>query len=192
MSVNTLINDFGKKLVTDLRSSLNSKVNFVGGGDSKLSGKIRYNIRTTANGIVFELIMPGYGKILNDGRAPGHGPNKGGNGKVSKKGQEGIGVWGQRKGYIKSFINKDLERRKKLQAEAKDRNNLRKYKTLKPLTFQKGTDAFAFVVSRTLKEKGYEGNQFIDEVLDDGRLDLIKVAIASELKRNVIVEIQRN
>ena len=163
-----ILEDFGQRLVTDLQQSLRDNgVTFGGGGDSKIQP--RFNIERTSNGLEFQLLMAEEWYWVDKGRRPG---------KVSRKGKEALESWGERKGYIGDFINKDLERREKKRAESKRQFS----KSLKKLPFDKGKRAFAFVVARTITEKGYKGNDFFEEVIKDGRVKILLEDIKEFIK----------
>lgn len=156
-----ILEDFGQQLVTDLRQKLTDRgVTFGGGGESRLAAKTRFEIVRTPDGFEFQLIMPEEYYWVDKGRNPG---------KVSKKGREKLEEWGDRKGYIGEFIQKDLKRREDLRAESK-----RKFsKALKKLPYDKGKKAFAYVVARTINKKGYEGTNFLTDTIKDGRVKVL-------------------
>ena len=156
-----IVEDFGQQLIQDLRAKLIAAgVTFGGGGESKLAAGMRFEIVRTSKGFEFQLLMAKEWYWIDKGRKPG---------KVSKKGRESIESWGDRKGYIGDFINKDLKRRQDLRAETKRKN----LKPLKKLPFDKGKAAFGFVVARTITKRGYEGNDFLTSTINDGRVKIL-------------------
>lgn len=174
--VDDIIQSFGVRLVSDLRQSLvKKKVTFGGGGESRLSAKIRYTVTRTAEGFVFSLVMPEYGDILDKGRRPG---------KVSKEGRAEIEDWAARKGIIGKFQTSNLQTRQDKQAKGNKR------KSLKKLPFQKAKKAIGFLIARKVTKKGYKGNQFLTEVLNDGRIDRFKQDLANALKKEITFNIQ--
>lgn len=176
-TVDNILDEFGKNLVTDLRESLiRNGVTFGGGGESKLSGKIRFTMTKSASGIVFELKVPDYAYWLNKDREPGP---------VSREGRKSIADWAERKGIVGKFMTEDLKRRIERQ-----RKGTRKVKTLKKQPFDKALKALTFLIAKKITLKGFEGNQFMDEVLNDGRLDKLKVDLGQALKQQIIIEIR--
>ncbi len=164
--IEIVIDEFGNKLVEDLRASLKKKGVMFQGQDSKLAASIRFRTLPKGDSIVFKLLMPDYAEIRDKGRKPGP---------VSKEGKKNIGEWGNRKGMIGKFSENELINRKKKQDEAKARNKSRKvWKTLKKQPFNKAKEAFAYVVSRKIAQKGYKGNNFFTDVINDGRIDDLK------------------
>lgn len=164
--IEIVIDEFGNKLVEDLRASLKKKGVMFQGQDSKLAASIRFRTLPKGDSIVFQLLMPDYAEIRDKGREPGP---------VSKEGKKNIGEWGNRKGVIGKFSENELINRKKKQDEAKARNKSRKaWKTLKKQPFNKAKEAFAYVVSRKIAKKGYKGNNFFTDVINDGRIDELK------------------
>lgn len=161
-SVDKILNEFGEKLVTDLRNKLRSKgVTFGGGQDSKLAAKTEFEITQKVYGIEFLLKMPKEYYWVNKGRKPGN---------VSKEARIGIASWAQRKAIVGSFQQRNLEARIKIQNESKAKNKNRTYKKLKKLPFKKAVEALTFVVAAKIAAKGYEPTYFLDEILNDGRL----------------------
>ena len=167
-----VLETFAEDLVNDLRQALKDRgVTFGGGGDSKLAAQIRFRIIPITDGVEFQLIMPDYAKWVDEGRGPGP---------VSKEGKKSIEEWGRRKGYISGFAQKDLIRRKDKQAQS-TRKNL---KTLKPMPFNKAKEAFGFVVARTVSKNGYKGNNFLTDIIGDGRVETLKKDIEYFLKQS--------
>jgi hypothetical protein len=176
--VDKIVRAFGEKLVTDIRASLAVKgVTYAGGGDSKLAAKTRFEIRQTSTGTIFNLIMPDYWYYVNNGRKPGP---------VSKEAQKDIGEWANRKGIVGKFQNENLITRQKARE-----NNKRKLKPLKKLPFAKAKVQVTFLISRKITLKGYEGNSFLDDVLNDGRLAKFKSDLGAALKKDILIEIRK-
>jgi hypothetical protein len=164
--IEIVIDEFGNKLVEDLRASLKKKGVMYQTQESKLAASIRFRTLPKGDSIVFQLLMPDYAEIRDKGRKPGP---------VSKEGKKIIGECGNRKGMIGKFSENELINRKKKQDEAKARNKNRKvWKTLKKQPFNKAKEAFAYVVSRKIAKKGYKGNNFFTDVINDGRIDELK------------------
>lgn len=174
MPLNIIIDDFGKSLITDLRKSLVSKgVTFGGGGESKLSAKMRYTITQDNKGLSFNLVMPDYGYWLDKGRKPGP---------VSQAGQASISDWVKRKGIVGKFQQQNLQDR--IAAHKTHR------KPLKKLEFNKAVKALTFLVSRKVAKHGYKPTHFISDVLNDGRLKKFQADISAELKRQITIELK--
>ncbi len=180
--IEIVIDEFGNKLVEDLRASLKKKDVMFQGQDSKLAASIRFRTLPKADSIVFQLLMPDYAEIRDKGRKPGP---------VSKEGKKNIGEWGNRKGMIGKFAKAQLEIRQKKQNEAKARNKDRKiWKRLKVMPFNKAKEAFAYVVSRSIAKKGYKGNNFFTDVINDGRVDELKKDLIDHGFKNFKFELE--
>lgn len=178
MSVDKILEDFGTKLVIDVRASLiANKVTFGGGGESKLSARTRFEIKTGSNGLVFNLVMPDYGYWVNKGRKPGP---------VSEEGQKSISEWVKRKGIVGKFQKENLTTR-----ESQREKSERKLKPLKKIPFEKAVKALTYLIARKVATKGYEADHFLDEVLNDGRLKKLQEDVSKELKRQITIEIKR-
>jgi hypothetical protein len=108
-----------------------------------------------------------YYKFVDEGR---------GKGGVSKEGQEKIGEWGAARGYIGKFQKEKI---------VKGERQVRK----KKLTFEKAKKQFIFLVSRKIKMKGYEGNNFYSEIVEDGRFDKLSKQLSDIIGKEIVIEV---
>lgn len=178
--IETILEDFGEKLVNDLRAALKAKNVGYGGQDSKLAAKIRFRVIPKDNSISFQLLMPYYGEFVDRGR---------GSGPVSKKGIEKIGEWARAKNLVGKYQEDELYERQKKQIASKQRARnyskeskrdraIRKWKTLKKMPFNRAKKQLAFAIASKIRAKGYEGKNFFTDTINDGRLD----TLATDLK----------
>lgn len=172
-----ILEEFGTVTKDDLQQSLRDKGVLFGGQDSKLSNKISFEITQKGSAISFKLKMPEYGEAVDKGRRAAG---------VSKDGQNSISNWAKRKGIVGKFADNTLQARLKKQAQNKTD---RKKKTLKKPSFDKSLKALTYLVSRKLKNKGYEGNHFYSEVINDGRLAKLKTDLSAVIKKDIEIEI---
>lgn len=174
--VDNILNEFGVKLVSDLRKSLVDKgVTFGGGQESKLSAKIRFEIKQTTKGIVFNLVMPDYSYYVDKGRKKGP---------VSKEGRKLISQWAKRKGIVEDYRVKNLKERKEAQSGVKNP------KALKKIPFNEAVEQITFVVARSIGRKGYKGNKFLTETITDGRILRLEKDISDALKKQIIIDLK--
>lgn len=178
--IETILEDFGEKLVNDLRAALKANNVGYGGQDSKLAAKIRFRVIPKDNSISFQLLMPYYGEFVDRGRGPGP---------VSKKGIEKIGEWARAKGIVGKYQDKELQERIERQNQSKQKAKsfskqgkrdraVRKWKTLKKMPFNRAKKQLAFAIASKIRAKGYEGKNFFTDTINDGRLD----TLATDLK----------
>ena len=178
--IETILEDFGEKLVNDLRAALKAKNVGYGGQDSKLAAQIRFRVIPKNEGISFQLLMPDYGEFVDRGRGPGP---------VSKKGIEKIGEWARAKNLVGKYQENELYERQKKQIaskqrarnfskESKRKRAKRKWKTLKKMPFNRAKKQLAFAIASKIRAKGYEGKNFFTDTINDGRLD----TLATDLK----------
>lgn len=174
-----ILGDWGKQFEDDLRANLLSKEN--NPTKSRLSASIKYKA-TVLKGDTFiiQIGINDYYKFVDEGRKPGN---------VSKQGQDKIGEWAARRGYIGKFQQNNLKQR--LERQAKNKTN-RKKKVLKALKFDKAKKQFKYLVSRKIKMKGYKGNQFYSEIVNDGRVEALEKILSDTIKREVKLEILKN
>ena len=124
---------------------------------NKLGASITPQVRLTKNGVVLNILMNDYWSYVNFGR---------GAGSVSEGAK--IEDWIKRKG---------IDPRNKIE-EWREKHRERTVKTkrvdkLKPISFKSAVDMMGYVVRRKIKNKGYEGNNFVDDLLADGRIELL-------------------
>ena len=157
---------FGTEFVTDLRTNLLSKER--SNTKSKLSASIK-SLGSTFKDDSFTLKIQinDYYKFVDEGR---------GKGGVSKEGQEKIGEWGASRGYIGKFQKEKI---------VKGERQVRK----KKLTFEKAKKQFIFLVSRKIRMKGYEGNNFYSEIVEDGRFDKLSKQLSDIIGKEIVIEI---
>lgn len=177
----TILEHFGTNLVQDLQESLRGKVSY-GGGDSRLSNKIRFKIIKGETKVSVQLLMPSYGFILDSGR---------GGGGVSEEGQKKITEWAKRKNIVKKFQQSTLKARVEKQNESKKRNPNRKYKTLKQVSFEKAAIQLGYLISRKVGKDGYKGNHFYTNVVNKIDTGELSKQLTDILKTDILIEIRK-
>lgn len=165
MSVQKILENFGVKAKKDLQKSLTDKQKAKAAKygrsynqNSRLKNSIKYTVKETATAIELNLYMEDYGDIVDKGRRPGP---------VSQAGQLSIKNWIKIKGLNPSQI---------LSVPGK-----------KKLSFETASKQFAFLVTRKVSKKGFEGNDFYSSVINDGRLDQLKKDIEKESVKEIII-----
>jgi hypothetical protein len=163
-TANSILDNWGKDFVNDLRQSLKDKgVTFQGGQESRLGANIRYEIKYTEKGLTFDLIMPDYYYYVDKGRKAGN---------VSKEGQAKIKNWAERKGIVEPF-------RKELEAARKNNK--------KRIPFDRASRQLAFLIARAKKTKDKEGNNFYTDIKDKKKEEL-KVLLAEFYKKEIVIQ----
>lgn len=166
--IELLLTEFGEAVKDDLQQSLRDKGVTYGGGDSRLSAKIEFEVNAISGGISFKLKMPEYGEAVDKGRKSGTPPP------IAP-----IKDWIKRKGILKS---------------EKVVKGTRKTKKPRP-SFEKRLTSMAYGISKnigkkgTIKRFGYKGNNFYSDVVDDGRLEKLQADLTELLKTNIGIEI---
>lgn len=183
MTVQEILDDFGVKLVTDVRTSLEQKQKEKASrygspynSNSKLAASINFTIKNTSGSIVFEFKMADYFEFVDRGRGAGN---------VSKDGQSSIYKWIRNKGIDPRPIIQGMIDKQKMKNPPKKKRNVKR--KAKKLTYDNARKQFTFLVSRKLKNKGYDGNFFYSEIILDGRLEKLQEDI--KLAMNEEVEI---
>lgn len=165
MGVLDEIDKFSQKLVNDLRANLASKDRSDNKSANRLGASISSKVTLTPGGVIYQLMMNDYWYWVNYGRdsAP-----------IAE--QAKIKDWIRRKGIDpRDRINAWREAHRNRTVKKK------RVETLKPVSYKSAIQQFEYVVRRKIKNKGFEGNNFFSEVVDDGRLDILNAKIANEL-----------
>jgi hypothetical protein len=189
--VEIILEAFGTKVVEDLRKSLSEKLQaraasykskYPGGssnpGDSALSASIKYLIVDSSEGIKLNVYLNDYWEAVDSGRKPA-GVSQGA--KIDK--------WIKSRNLIPGFQKNNLKDRLKKQSE---NTSNRKKKVLKVMKFSEAVKAMDFLVRRKLKNKGYWGIHFFDEVVNDGRQQQLTKDIAAAMKKDIEIIIKTN
>lgn len=160
-SINKIINDFAVKLVNDLRKSLKEKkVTYGGGQESRLGASIKYNITYPKNDLKLDISMNDYWKFVDKGRGTGPDDIK----TVKKAIYPRILPWVKKKGIARPFAQE------------------------KKMPFDRAAKTLAFLISRKISKKGYKGNYFFTEVINDGRQEIL----AQQIRQQYGKEIKNN
>ena len=173
--IEDLLTEFGKQLVIDTQKSLKSKQR-----DSSLNSRLSTSInpQTTyeSGKIVFKLTMNDYWDAVNSGRDP---TSKGGDGAL-------------RRNLIRWIKTRKLkvEISKRKEEKAKTLKNKKVKKSYKKQTYETAVENLAFVIARKIHKEGYEGNNFFDEVINDGRIEKLQNEITELVKDDIIIEIR--
>ena len=189
--VEIILEAFGTKVVEDLRKSLSEKLQaraasykskYPGGssnpGDSALSASIKYLIVDSSEGIKLNVYLNSYWEAVDSGRKPAG---------VSESAK--IDKWIKSRNLRPEFQNKNLADR--LEKQGKN-TSTRKKKVLKKMKFADAVKAMDFLVRRKLKNKGYQGNQFLSSVLEDGRQEKLATDIRLAMKKDIEIVLKTN
>lgn len=165
MGVLDKIDAFSLKLVEDLRKNLESKDRSKNKSANRLAASITPKVTLTSGGVVVSIEMNDYYKYVNDGR---------GTGGVSE--QAKIKDWIRRKGIdprVKINSWREAYRNKTVKNK--------RVEELKPVSYKSAIQQFEYIVRRKVKEKGFDGNDFLNEIINDGRVDSFFEDVANEL-----------
>jgi len=190
--VEIILEAFGTKVVEDLRKSLSEKLQaraasykskYPGGssnpGDSALSASIKYLIVDSSEGIKLNVYLNDYWEAVDSGR------------KAAGVSQDArIDKWIKSRNLIPGFQKSNLEDRIDTQNRLNKTN--RKTKVLKKMNFADAVKAMDYLVRRKLKNKGYQGNQFLTSVLEDGRQEKLATDIRLAMKKDIEIVLKTN
>jgi hypothetical protein len=178
--VDEILVEFGLKLEQDLQDNLATKMG--GAYNARLSSKIKsLPIKHMGDLTQYILSMPEYGKVLDKGRGK---TKNSGDGAV----QKGVEDWVKRRALVGKFQNDNLQQR--LSKQAQNKTN-RPKKPLKKLAFEKAVKQLSYLIARKIHMKGYKGNQFFSEVINDGRLEQLEKDLIEATQIEILIEIKR-
>lgn len=179
MPVQRAIELFAQKLSEDLQAELRrdlaakSKNGF--SGDSRLGASIRIQYLTAGDTVYgFELYLNDYYYWVNKGRKPGKG--------ISREGQANMAKWIKIRGLIPQLSDRKTKKIKAI----KDKTVRKQTKTISQ---EKAIKQVVFVMSKKIKEKGYEGTHFFDKVLKDGRIQTFTQYLLNQYSVDLQLEI---
>jgi hypothetical protein len=174
MAFDKAIELFAEKLLGDLRDTLQKKLRAKSksghDGNSRLGASLKIVYYRSGSLITgFQITANDYHVWVNAGRS------KGG---VSIKGQENIERWIKTRG-IKPNFDKQLKTKKKRISKLSGKQ-----------IYDRKVKQLTFLISRKLKNKGYEGTHFVNEVLGDGRIERFNEYILKQYQIELELEIK--
>ena len=175
-NISDLLEQFGKTTVIDLDKSLMSKVSKGGGYNPRLRKDIRYEFSNTTTSIRMAVVMPEYGFAVDGGRKPSE--NGGAPGELKKN----LESWIKRKGIKPKLSERRVAKSKTLKSKTVR-------KSYKQITYDKAVKTLAFVFARKIHMDGYKGNNFIKDVIKDGRIEELQQKLSELIKTDIIINI---
>lgn len=170
-----VLDEFGEKTKNDLIASIDSKTTV----KTRLGASIKFEYMNLSGGLRFVLRLNDYYEIVDKGR---------GTGNVSKEGSDSIMKWAQTRGIVEKLRVKDLQTRLAKQSNNKTK---RPKKALKKKDFQKFSKGIAYVIARNIERRGYEGNNWFTDIVEDGRIEELQNKLTELIGNNFEIEIQK-
>lgn len=167
-----IFDDFGAKLKEDIQQKLRDEGVEYDGQDSRLSASIVF--RFNDNNAQFNLSMNDYWEALNDGRGPNKTPPP-----ISP-----LENWIKRKSIT-------LKVSTKRQTISKSLKNKKIKKAFKQQSRVMAIRSAAFAMSKSIGIKGFKGNHFADEILNDGRLDVLQDLVSEFFNTQITVSFNK-
>ena len=182
--IERLLTDFSEKLVNDTRASLKNKANEKAsrygskqGVQSRLSTSIEAPITYEDGSIILRLQMNKYGGAVNDGRKP---TTADGSGDV----RQNLIRWIKTRGLKVEISKRRVEKHKAL----KDKTEKKSFKSM---SYEKKVEQMAYAIANKIHKVGYEGNHFYDEVINDGRMEVLINDLKELIKTDFNFEITK-
>jgi hypothetical protein len=167
-----IFDEFGAKLKEDLQQKLRDEGVEYDGQDSRLSASIVFRFNDT--NAQFNLSMNDYWEVINDGR----GVNK------TPPPIAPLENWIKRK----SMPIKISSKKQALTKSIKDKTLK---KSVKQKTRQQAIKSAAIAMSKSIGKKGFKGNQFADEIINDGRLDELQNKVSESLQKQITISFNK-
>lgn len=176
MSVNTILTEFGNKIVKELSSNLNTYGH--NGGKIDSSGELRSSIRFTTKILgdeySFQLSMKDYYEWVDEGRKAGKWA-----GAYPSVNPNNILKWMQTKSSLQSKIGTPSAKIGRASKKSSAVINITKAKSL------------AFLISRKIKEKGIKPTNFFSDVYNDDALLDLRNKLSAQLQKDIRIELTR-
>ena len=176
-----ILDAFGKKLVTDVRVSWDNerskkaaKYGSPVNPNSRLNASMDYETGIDDDTLYMSFTMSEHYVFPNKGRATGG---------VSEEGQKSLAEWIKRYGILKPLVKKQ---------KAKIRIAKKKGKSLKTYTLEQRIKSAVYVISRKIKNKGFDGTGFYDKIINDGRVEALRIAVSEQMKKDITIILQTN
>jgi hypothetical protein len=178
-----ILDDFGKKLVTDVRQSWDNekkkkaaKYGTPFNPNSRLNASMSYEV-TFRNGSLFMVFsMDDTYVFPEDGRKPAG---------VSKEGQRSLAEWVRRNGLKFNITQKAKTTTRKI----KNKTVKRAYKQM---SMEQAIKGVVYVISRKIKERGYDGTRFYSKVINDGRIQKLQQEIFERFNEDIQIVLRTN
>jgi len=181
----TALNRWGVKLVRDTKKAIDIAIAEDGGGqNSALSGSVDYKVLSKGSEVWFQLTMNDYWKFVNEGV---DGTKKNWGSKYAFKGKN-INQQAVLKFIKKRHINIDLSQKRSTKIKGIKTKGIRqKYKQM---SLDAKRKSLAFVIGRSIAEKGIKPTHFMDDVLNDDRKNELKMMLKPLIEKSYILEIK--
>lgn len=178
-----ILGDFGTKLVEDVRESWMTekrkkaaKYGRSANENSRLNASMEYEV--TYKGDTLQMVF----KMADTYVFPESGRNPGG---VSKQGQLSLAEWIKRNGMTPQ-----------ISAKAKKTVKSLKNKTVKKAVKQQSLESkikgMVYVISRKIKQRGFDGTGFYNKVISDGRVKELQTLINEQFKKDIEIIFKTN
>jgi hypothetical protein len=170
MGLKIIFDKFGAKLKEDIQQALRDEGIEYDGQDSRLSASTKFLYSENNGHPAFRLTMNDYWEAINEGRGAGEKPPP----------IEPIKKWIERKNL---FLGISLKNKAELRATKTklERKDLEKQQRAVAIT------SAAIAISKSIGKKGWEGNKFMDKILNDGRMEELQKEVSEYLKREIII-----
>lgn len=173
MSVEALLDAYGKQIVDDVRASYNTKQAQKAKGpfnqNSRLAASMKYEIRQSIDSIEMVFIMDSSYIWVDGGRKPG---------KVSREGRASIERWIKRRGLTPKLSKLRTQK-------IKSAKNKTVKKAFKQASIESKIKSLAFVIARKITKEGYKPTHFYSLIIKDGREERLKKQIRTEVKKDL-------
>lgn len=178
MSLRKILDDFGTNLTKDLQKEMIKKGITSNGQNSRLGNSIHFFFSENNGQPVFKLAASDYLQVVDEGRGAGK----------RMPPLKPIEDWIKKKGIRFTMSQKKTKTIKSLK-------NKTVKKAVKQISVDKARKSMAFAIAKnisahgTIKRFGYDGADFFDQVVKDGRIVKLQANISTFLKHEIRVEI---
>lgn len=188
-SVRETIDAWGFQLVSDFKAEINKAIAADGGGQtSELAGSVVHKTIRTIDGYSFTLTMNDYWDFVNKGVKGSKSSSKAPGSPYKFKGdnlKRGVMMKFVIKRHLKFSLTDGNKKR------TKGLKNTQVRKAFKQRSIQKQRESMAFVIGRSVAQKGIEPHPFFDKVFNQERLNQLTEQLKPVIKQEIIFDIKK-
>jgi len=173
--IKIILDAFAVNLTDDLNDSLNTALR-KGGRKQPQEAKLNFThlIKFEGNDLTVQIVANGkYWRYIESGRQKGSMPPSKAFG---KKYQASIGVSAPK-------VIQEMQQKYKSSKYPKSKTKVKK------LPFEKAVNQLAFVIARSIKNKGIKPKPFFDKVINDGRLNDLSSKLSGLITKEITINI---
>lgn len=165
---------WGTDLVNDAKAEISKVVKYESGQEPDLLNKIKFRILKSPQGYSFQFTMNDFGSVWPYWKDIEFG---------RKAGKKGVPISALEKGFFANHNMSPSKIMKEMRLKANAKSKLK-------ANFEKDRKALAFIIQRSIKEKGIKPRPFFDRIVTKERMENLKTMLVPVLKKEYAMQIK--